>query len=293
MQGRISAIAAGLALALGGGVAGAALVGGASGTDSAAPLPLAPSTDLTAERSAAAEAQKIARAKAQHALSTAQKARRIARRARNKANESLATTTALLEDVDKALADSATALATAKDAEADATAALQQIDSTQMVSDTQNGLVQTDIETDYVSLGGPQVNVAVPNSGVIEVWATVTFGDDGNSSVAADGAVALFQDGQRVAQIDEENLCQSFTGSALENMLLTTSGPAGAEIALSTPGAAEVFIGGCGAIGSTPSPILIQAPPGNHTYELRYGDCGCETEPSGFKERTLRVAPHL
>jgi hypothetical protein len=275
MQGRISAVVAGLALALGGGVAGAALVGG--GSEPAQPaLPPAPPSDLTAERSSTGEAEKVVTAKLQHALRTAQRARRIARRARNKANEGLATATALLDDVDKALADSANALAAAQDAE-------ERLDSTQMVSDTQNGLVQTDNETSYVSLGGPQVNVDVPSSGLLEVWATVTFGEDGNTSVAADGAVALFQDGQLVTQIDEENLCQSITGSPLTNMLLSTTGPAGAEISLSTPGAAELFIGGCGAIGSTPSPILIQAPAGNHTYELRYGDCGCETEPSGFR----------
>jgi hypothetical protein len=292
MQGRISVLAAGLALAFGGGVAGAALVGGGSSADSSAPLPLAPPADLAAERSAA-DAQKVAQAKLQHALRTAQRARRIARRARHKANESLATTTALLDDVDKALADSADALLAAQEAEADANSALARVDATQMVSATQNGLVQTANVGDYESLGGPQVTVDVPSSGILEVWATVTFGDDGNGAVAADGAVALYQDGQRVTQIDEENLCQSFSGSPLENMLLTSSGPAGAEIALSTPGAAELFIGGCGSIGSTPSPILIQASEGTHTYELRYGDCGCEPEPAGFKERVLRVAPHL
>jgi hypothetical protein len=293
MHGRISALFAGLALALGGGIAGAALVASEAEQQPSA----APAVDPAL---AAANAEKLSRASAKHALHVAQKARRIARRARNKSNQSLATVTAMLEDVDRALADSAQALADSKQAQADAANALQaantangRLDSTQIVSAAQNGLVQTDEENDYVALGGPQVTVTVPSSGLIEVWATVTFGDDGNAAVAADGAVALFQDGQRVAQVDEENLCQSFSGSALENMLLSSSGPAGAEIALSTPGAAEIFIGGCGAIGSTPSPILLQASPGTHTYELRYGDCGCEPEPAGFKERVLRVAPHI
>lgn len=293
MHGRITLLFAGIALALGGGVAGAALVGGGSSA------PEAQVGSLTAERGAA-EAQKIATAKLHHALSVAQRARRLARIARSKANRGLATAVALLDEVDKALAESATALAAAQAAGADATSALQkangvssQLDSTRVATGTAAGLVQTAEENDYEDLGGPRVTTTVPSSGLVEIWVTVTFGDDGNGAVAADGAVALFQDGQLVTQVDEENLCQSFSGSSLENMLLSSSGPAGAEIALSTPGAAELFFGGCGAIGSTPSPILIQAPPGEHTYELRYGDCGCEIEPAGFKERTLRVAPRL
>jgi hypothetical protein len=293
MQGRISVLLAGLALALGGGVAGAALVGNGGGGDQASPAEFS----LAAER--AAEAEKASRASARHALRAAQRARRIARAARRKSNESLATSTAMLDNVDRALADSSQALITSQQAEQDAATALQaanqvsnRLDSTQVVSDAQAGQVQSNLETGYESLGGPSVTVTVPSSGLIEVWATVQLGESGNSAVAADGAVALYEDGQRV-ETDPDELCSAGTG--LDDILLGGFPLAeGDQVTASTPNGASIF-GGCGQFAVDPAPVLLEATPGPHTFELRYAQsgCGCATVPAAFSNRTLRVAPRL
>src|SRR5215211_6339926 len=168
MRGRLSIVLAGVALALGGGVAGATLVAG--------PAPQEGPT--TAAVSLAADSQKLARANARHALRAAQRARRIARRARAKANKSLATANALLAKVDEALADSASALAAARRAESDAANALQaantassRLDSTRVVSNTAAGNATAPSgNTDYhAAPDGPRVTVTVPASGLIEV----------------------------------------------------------------------------------------------------------------------------
>jgi hypothetical protein len=276
MQGRISVLAVGLALALGGGVAGAALISSGIGEE-----PSVPTAELAAERSAA-ESQKVAYAKLQHALKTAQKARRIARRARNKANESLATTTALLDDVDKALADSADALLAAEEAEGDASTALARIDSTQVVSDTAPGTATApSANTDYhPAPDGPRVTVTVPPSGLIEVWATVTVESD-------EGAVALFRDGNVVPIPGQDGICD------LDNALLMAQ-VGGGPLTISTPPGVPGFGGICGTVGDAPAPVLFNQPPGEHTYELRYADCGCSPgDDAIFSNRTLRVGPRL
>lgn len=275
MHGRISLLVAGLALALGGGVAGAALVAGpAEHTPTEA-------VSLTAERSAA-DAEKLARASARHALRAAQRARRIARRARNKANEGLATAVALLDDVDKALADSANALQTANNVNS-------RLNSTEIVSATEPGKVTTGSTTRYVALGGPQVSATVPSSGFIEVFVSATIGDEADPSVAADGAVALFEDGVRVP-INQDGNCTGSPG--LDDALISAQSPApGDEFTLSTP---PVFgFVGCGALGDAPTPVLMERPPGRHTYELRYGDCDCAAEDAAFQDRTLSIEPQL
>ena len=277
MQGRISAIAAGLALAIGGGVAGAALGGGGATSSQ----PSDPVAELAAQQSAA-ESEKVAFAKLQHALRTAQRARRIARRARNKANESLATATALLEDVDKALADSANALVAAQDAESDANEAVEQLDSTRMVSETAPGTATaTSGTTDYQAApDGPSVTVTVPPSGLIEVWATVTVESD-------EGAVALFRDGNVVPIPGQDGICD------LDNALLMSQ-VGGGPLTVSTPPTVPGFGGICGIVGEAPAPVLFNQPPGEHTYELRYADCGCSPgDDAVFTNRTLRIGPRL
>ncbi len=278
MQGRISIVLAGIALALGGGVAGATLVAGP-----------APEEAPTAAASLAADSQKLARASAQHALHAAQRARRIARRARAKANESLATAVSLLDDVDKALADSATALAAAQQAEADAATALQKansadsrVDSTRVVSNTAAGTATaTSGTTDYQAApDGPRVTVTVPQSGLIEVWATVTVESD-------EGAVALFRDGNVVPIPGQDGICD------LDNALLMTQ-VGGGPLTISTPPSVPGFGGICGTVGDAPAPVLFNQPPGEHTYELRYADCGCSPgDDAVFTNRTLRVGPRL
>jgi hypothetical protein len=38
--------------------------------------------------------------------------------------------------------------------------------------------------------------------------------------------------------------------------------------------------------------VLLQRPPGEHTYELRYSECVCGGEAE-FQNRVLRVGPRL
>lgn len=278
MQGRIALVLAGVALAIGGGVAGATLVAGP-----------APQQAPTAAVSLAAESQKLATASAQHALRAAQRARRIARRARAKANQGLATANALLAEVDKALADSAASLAAAQQAQADAANALQaansatsRIDSTRVVSATAAGnATATAGTTDYQEApDGPRVTVTVPPSGLIEVWATVTVESD-------EGAVALYRDGNVVPIPGQDGICD------LDNALLMSQ-VGGGPLTVSTPPTVPGFGGICGIVGDAPAPVLFNQPPGEQTYELRYADCGCSPgDDAVFSNRTLRVAPRL
>lgn len=255
MRGRFSVVIAGLALAVGGGVAGAVVV---------APS-LQPDADSIAVRQAA---EKEALASLQHTFQVAKKARGMARGARQLAN-------GLVGEVDQALTNSATALNQAANANA-------RIDSTSVVSDAVNGVATSDT-TAYVRDGssvGPQVTVTVPASGIIEVWASVHVDD-------VEGAVGLFEDGQLVSLGDQ-------IGGAdcgIDDAILGTTGAG--PLSLSTAPAFDGSGLACGTIGNAPSPILFQRSPGEHTYELRYADCGCFGGPSTFSERVLRVAPRL
>ena len=47
---------------------------------------------------------------------------------------------------------------------------------------------------------------------------------------------------------------------------------------------------GCGSNGP-PGPVLFETTPGEHTYSLRYADCGCDPADAEFSDRTLTVAP--
>jgi hypothetical protein len=138
------------------------------------------------------------------------------------------------------------------------------------------GPVGTESET-YVSLsGGPSVNVTVPASGLIEVWAQVTIEED--------GAVALFEDGQKLPGQTPD------CGVDEEGRGLLASFIPGEEITLATP--ASLPLGPfCGGFGP-PSSVLFQTSPGPHTYELRYATCGCSPEPV-FSQRSLFVGPRL
>jgi hypothetical protein len=127
----------------------------------------------------------------------------------------------------------------------------------------------------YVPLsGGPSVSLTVPSSGLIEVWAQVKFEEE--------GAVALFEDGQKVP--GQARFC----GAEAEGTgLLALFVPE--ELTLATPsGSFGPFCGGFGPPGS----VLFQTTPGPHTYELRYQSCGCAPEAI-FSNRLLRVAPRV
>jgi hypothetical protein len=175
------------------------------------------------------------------------------------------------------------------EAKALASATKGELDSTHVQSGFAAGATTTE-STAYVQLaGGPSVTVNVPPSGLIEVWAQVNFEDE--------GAVALFEDGQRMpgqsAQCAPEE-----EGAAL----LATFGTESEEVTVSTPSNVSLnFFGGgpsfiCGSFGP-PSSVLFQTSPGKHTYELRYKaapPCGCGGGGEAtFSNRLLRVAGRL
>jgi hypothetical protein len=153
------------------------------------------------------------------------------------------------------------------------------LNSTKVVSDLKPGTVSTDSQA-YVDLGGPSVGVAVPASGLVDVWARVDIEDNADG-----GAAALFEDGQLVP--GQAQLCDPDIPRAL---LLWEGTSSGDTISVGTPSALISF-GGCGTLGP-PGPVQIQTSPGNHTYELRYADpCPCGS--SQFSNRLLRLAPRL
>jgi hypothetical protein len=174
------------------------------------------------------------------------------------------------------------AVNTANEAKGSAAATQATVDSTRIKSALAAGAASTE-SLSYTQLpGGPSVPVTVPSSGLIEVWAQVTF--------AGEGAVALFEDGQRMPG-QSEGCAQSFASSAL--LAEGTFSPFPHTLAI--PSSVTLLESGeffCGVEGP-PAGVLFQTTPGPHTYELRYQlGCGCEPEVT-FSNRLLRVAPRL
>lgn len=154
------------------------------------------------------------------------------------------------------------------------------LNSTKVVSDQRPETVNTDSQA-YADLGGPSVGVAVPQSGLVDVWARVDIEDNADG-----GAVALFEDGQLAP--GQAQFCDPDIDRAL---LLWEGTSSGGPVSVSTPSALIGPGEGCGTLGP-PGPVQIQTSPGNHTYELRYADpCPCGS--SQFSNRLLRVAPRL
>ena len=263
MKGRHGSLGIAVAAAL---LASVALMLGAAGSASAQTASTAGDGGAlrTAERALAIAQQANKRAglgvsKGREALAKGKQALQKARQAMNKGRQ--------------AVQDAAAALAAANQAN-------DRLDSAEPVTAAENGVVSTSNETEYVSLGGPQLTATVPDNGLIEVWASVRFEDP------ADGVVSLFEDGQEVKIPGQEGLC----GTAdLDSAWLSAQLGGGVAITLSTP-PALVFFGGCGTIGGAPGPVLLQRDPGPHTYELRYADCGCDPGAASFSNRNLIVA---
>jgi hypothetical protein len=139
----------------------------------------------------------------------------------------------------------------------------------------QAGTVQDAPASGYGDLGGPRVQVEVPVSGLIEVWAQVTMDDD--------GAVALFEDGQKMP--GQGKFCDP------EGALFYSAGlvsGTGEPLALGTPGTPG--LAACATEGP-PGPVLFQTTPGTHGYELRYQDCSCGGGEVHFSDRKLFVGP--
>ena len=148
----------------------------------------------------------------------------------------------------------------------------------------ESGTVTTGSTSDYVSLGGPSVTVAVSQAangptgtGLIEVAAQAHIDDDA-------GAVALYQDGSPMP--GQSDVCDQVAGTPGPALFTSTDGLSGTW---STP-ASLVFTGNCGSTGPA-APVLFVTTPGSHTYELRYAFCGCSGSDATFSQRRLWVTP--
>jgi hypothetical protein len=264
MRARLALVLAGAALAIGGGVTGAVVV---------APKLADSGPSVVEVREAAA---KEARASLQHTFHVAKKARGMARGARELGN-------GLVPQVQQAQDAANNALGTANNANS-------RLDSQQSVSDVQAGKVTTGSTGSFVALsGGPEVTVEVPQSGLVEVFASALIGDEDDPAVAADGVVALYEDGQKVPIAASPTVFPFCDVPGLEGPLFINEGSTGEEMYLSTPPVLAPL--GCGVMSDKPSGVLLNRSPGQHTYELRYGDCDCDPAPAAFSQRTLRVVP--
>lgn len=273
MHGR--SLLAGLALAAIAATAGAVVVDRTTAPDGS-------HVETLSARAQAHESVRQALVDVRHALHVAQRARRIARAGRNKARTALATARSLVDDIQQALDRASTALNNSETALGAAQSANSRLDSTRIVSDAVAGVATTSsptYERDPTSVG-PQVTVTVPDSGLIEVWASVHVDD-------VEGSVGIFEDGQLITLGDQIGGADCGTDHAIIGT--TGAGP----VSLSTPPSFDGSGLACGTIGNAPAPILLKRPPGSHTYELRYADCGCFGGPSSFSERVLHIAPRL
>ncbi len=234
-------------------------------------------------------ALEVNQAAAKDEFVTSRKAFNVARKARGMARGARQFANGLQPQIDQAQGTATQALATAN-------AANGRIDLTQIKSATAVGEVQTASSTDYVALaGGPSVTVTVPESGYIEVWATAKFGDqnDPDPLVTGEGAIALFEDGQRVP-IDPNQFCSNINNPDLEDQIISSQVPPGAEAYFSTPPVIDILTGGCGISGTSAGSFILKRAPGQHTYELRYGYCGCNPpDIAAFSDRTLLIAPRI
>ena len=155
---------------------------------------------------------------------------------------------------------------------------------TRIISDAEAGLVSsTSPIGSYAARGGPSVQVTVPSSGLIEVWARVDINE------ADGGAVGLYEDGRPVPGVSDPGFCGD------DSAIIEMNAFGGAESfdTFSSPPVNDFSIG-CTSTGA-PAPVLLRRPPGNHTYELRYSHCECPTPGTSadFRNRVLRVGPRL
>ncbi len=138
----------------------------------------------------------------------------------------------------------------------------------------------TESESFVALAGGPSVEVNVPASGLIEVWAQVTMDGAGTAS--------LYQDGAEMP--GQSEVCGAPEGGGGLFSGESTAAP-GEPTTLGTPASLPF----CGTEGA-PGPVLFQTTPGTHRYELRYASCGCSeggpgASPVTFSARRIYVAP--
>jgi hypothetical protein len=204
------------------------------------------------------------------------KLQKISKRALKKSGTALRTSRVAMRQTQVAKQGAREARGVANAAVSAAGNAQTTIASTQVRSAFAPDPVTTGSEEFVALAGGPAVQVTVPASGLIEVWAQVTI--DGN------GAVSLFEDGKPLAG-------QAGPCSPDEEIgVLFAAQSEGEPIAVATPAGPGLAF--CGSLGA-PAPVLFQTTPGAHTYELRYADCGCGGGDPSFSNRRLFVGPRL
>jgi hypothetical protein len=246
---------------------------------------VAPSLDRPASTAALARAKR--------ALGLSHQARRAARLARNEAANAgdraeeargRANAATALGEENRSMLASAQGDVRATNARIEALRAqveelaAQDAGDSKVVSAEEPALVSTASPTgEFEALGGPSVQVTVPPSGLVEVWAQVAIDDEEG------GAVGLFEDGHEVDGIAEPELCGD------DSVLIDAAGGGpGNFVVYATP---PVFsVAGCTG-AAAPGAVLLSRPPGPHTYELRYAQCSCGGAPAEFKDRVFRVAP--
>ena len=152
---------------------------------------------------------------------------------------------------------------------------------------TSPGTVATADDTQWVSLGGPQVTVTVPPSGRIEVVASaILSGEDGAMSLWDITGVPFPVPGQ-VPDLGGGNPC-----AALDDVLISASPAAFMDgLRWSTPGGIDLITGICATLGSKGSVVFSGITPGVRTFELRYSQCGCDPGDAEFTDRELWIRP--
>ena len=155
----------------------------------------------------------------------------------------------------------------------------KRLDEMQVASAKADALVTATVPLgSYQALGGPEVTVTVPKSGLIEVWAQVEIkSDDG-------GAVGLYQDGAKMSGIGLSDV--DFCGDDAVLIQSVGVGPGDFDVYATPP---SINLVGCAGTGA-PVPVLLETTPGKHTYELRYSECVCGFPGAEFRNRVLRVA---
>jgi hypothetical protein len=204
------------------------------------------------------------------------KLQKISKRALKKSGTALRTSRTAMRQTQVAKQGAREARGIASAAVSAAGNAQTTIASTQVRSAFAPDQVTTGSEEFLALAGGPAVQVTVPASGLIEVWAQATINED--------GAVSFYEDGRPMG--GQAELC----GPEGPGVLFAVEGSPGEPLTVATP--AGPGIGICGSLGA-PAPVLFQTTPGAHTYELRYADCGCGGEDPSFSNRRLFVGPRL
>jgi hypothetical protein len=204
------------------------------------------------------------------------KLQKISKKALKKSKTALRTSRAAMRQTQVAKQQARDASGVGRLAGAAAANAQATIASTRVRSAFASDSVTTSSEEFVALAGGPAVQVTVPPSGLIEVWAQATINED--------GAVSLYQDGRPMG--GQAALC----GPEGPGTLFAVEGSPGEPLTVATPTGPGIGI--CGSLGP-PAPVLFQTTPGDHTYELRYADCGCGGGATAFSDRRLFVGPRL